>query len=87
MPTSRPRYQVTETPELAHVLDQAAERWPGEPRSRLLLRLLAAGADHLERSDASTIAAHRAVVAATKGRYSDAFEPGHLAQIREDWPA
>ncbi|MEP6481339.1 MAG: hypothetical protein ABJA94_04955 [Rhodoglobus sp.] len=40
MPTARPRYQITETDEVARALDAAAQRWPGEPRSRLLVRLV-----------------------------------------------
>lgn len=38
--TTRPRYQITETPEVAQALDRAAQRWPGEPRSKLLRRLI-----------------------------------------------
>lgn len=40
MSTTRPRYQITETPEVAQALDRAAQRWPGEPRSKLLRRLI-----------------------------------------------
>ncbi|WP_145985226.1 hypothetical protein [Mycobacterium leprae] len=51
VPTTRPRYQVTETPQVAHALDQAAKRWPGEPRSKLLRRLIEVGAGILERDE------------------------------------
>ena len=40
MPTTKPRYPVTETDEIAAVLDEAQRRWPGVPRSRLVQRVL-----------------------------------------------
>ena len=86
MPTARPRHQVTETPEVAKALDRAAKRWPGEPRSKLLLRLVdvaSVALDHQEQRDSE---AHRAAVMASSGRYADAFGPGYLAALREDWP-
>ncbi|QUR69118.1 hypothetical protein [Mycobacterium spongiae] len=87
MPTTRPRYQVTETPEIARALDQAARRWPGEPRSKLLRRLIEVGGGILERNEKSDDSAHRAAVLASSGRYSEAFAPGYLTDLREDWPA
>ena len=44
MPTTRQRFQITETDELAVCLDQAELKWPQEPRSKLLVRLALAGA-------------------------------------------
>ena len=87
MPTIRPRYQVTETPELARALDRAARRWPGEARSKLLLRLVGLGGDTLERELNADNEAHRAAVAASSGRYVDAFGPDYLRELRADWPA
>ena len=87
MPTSRPRYQVTETPEVAHALDLAAQRWPGEPRSKLLLRLVKAGRGTLEHDQDTEADAHRAAVSASSGRYLEAFGPNYLTELREDWPA
>ena len=87
MPTTRPRYQVTETDDLARALDRAAQRWPGEPRSRLLRRLLEVGADALLGTQQAATEAHRRAVKATSGAYPDAFPPDYLAGLREDWPA
>lgn len=87
MPTTRPRYQVTETPAVARALDRAAKRWPGEPRSRLLVRLVEAGGDMLENDDDADGQAHRAAVLASAGRYPEAFGPDYLAKLRADWPA
>jgi len=86
MPTSRPRYQVTETPEVARALDAAAKRWPGEPRSRLLLRLVAAGRDALEPAQVAAAEQRRAAVHASAGKYGDGFSDNHLAELRHAWP-
>ena len=87
MPTVRPRHQITETPAVAHAIDLAAQRWPGEPRSKLLLRLLAAGMDALEQNDQHIDHARREAVMASSGKYADAFGPDYLDQLRQDWPA
>lgn len=86
MPTIRPRYQVTETPEVAQALDRAAKRWPGEPRSKLLRRLIAVGGGILKHDECAEEGAHRAAVLASSGRYPDAFGPDYLAELRADWP-
>jgi hypothetical protein len=86
MPTTRPRYQVTETPELAAALDRAAKRWPGESRSKLLRRLIEVGGGILEQNERTRNEGHRAAVLASSGRYPEAFGPGYLAELRADWP-
>lgn len=87
VPTTRPRYQVTETPEVARALDRAAKRWPGEPRSKLLVRLVEVGAELLENDEHVQSLAHRAAVLASAGRYAEAFSPDYLTELRADWPA
>ncbi|MDA8038121.1 MAG: hypothetical protein M0Z69_02980 [Actinomycetota bacterium] len=87
MPTARPRHQVTETPAVARAIDRAAVRWPGEPRSKLLLRLVGIGSETLEHQDELDMEAHRAAVTASSGAYPDAFPPDYLVELREDWPA
>lgn len=86
MPTTRPRYQVTETPQVARALDLAAKRWPGESRSKLLLRLVDVGGGTLEREQHTRDDAHRAAVKASSGRYAGAFGPDYLTELRADWP-
>lgn len=50
MPTTRPRYTLTDAGELADMLDVAARRWPEEPgRKGLLLRLAATGREVVDR--------------------------------------
>jgi hypothetical protein len=44
VPTTRPRYTVTDTGEIAEALDLAQRRWPDvRDRRQLLLRLAAVG--------------------------------------------
>jgi hypothetical protein len=46
MPTTRPRYTITDTGDMAAMLDVAQRRWPDvEERKELLVRLAAAGRD------------------------------------------
>ncbi len=86
MPTARPRHQVTETPDVAHALDIAARRWPGEPRSKLLLRLLQAGSSTLEQERSEAARVRLRAVDATSGKYADLFPDEYVTQLREDWP-
>lgn len=87
MPTTKPRYQVTETAAVARAIDLAAERWPNEPRSRLLQRVLALGSEALQNENASKASQKLAAIAATSGKYADVFPDNHLEELREDWPA
>lgn len=86
MPTARPRYQITETPAVAHALDSAARRWPDEPRSKLLLRLVAAGGAALEEVDGLATRQRQDAIRASSGKYADAFSGDYLAELRRDWP-
>jgi len=78
---------VTETAQVARALDRAARKWPGEPRSKLLLRLVDLGSVALENDQQSDADAHRTAVAASSGKYADAFDADYLTELREDWPA
>ena len=71
---------------MAHALDVAARRWPGEPRSRLLLRLLHTGAAALETARGGRTRRRQAAIDATSGKYREAFGGDYLAELRRDWP-
>lgn len=86
MPTTRPRYQVTETPDVARALDNAARRWPGEPRSKLLLLLVREGGAAVAGAREEAKARRLAAIDRTAAAYPDAFGRGYLARLREDWP-
>ena len=85
MPTSRRRYQVTETDEVAHALDEAAKHWPNEPRSRLIVRTITAGGEALAKDAA--LETRLATLRRLQGSYPDAYGPGYLETLRDDWPA
>lgn len=83
MPTTKPRYTVTDSGEVSELLDDAQQRWPEvSDRKELLLLLAATGREAIEREGA----ARRAAVAETSGALSGVYEPGELEQLREDWP-
>jgi hypothetical protein len=71
VPTTQPRYTVTDTGEMREMLDLAQQRWPDvHDRRQLLLRLAAAGRDaiapdvdeetRLDRADRQRAALQRA---------------------------
>lgn len=84
MPTSKPRYTLTDTGALSEQLNRAQRRWPevGD-RKELLLRLAATGSATIEREESE----RRRAVEATAGLLSGIYEPGELARLRDDWPA
>ncbi len=85
MPTSRRRYQITETEAVARAINEAAKRWPGEPRSRLIVRAIVAGGAALEGDMASEERLER--LKRLKGAYQNAYGHGYLAELRDEWPA
>ena len=82
MPTTYPRYTVTDTGSLAQALDVAHTLWPDVPRgTALLTKLAASGAEALTRDVQARIAAVDALTA-----FGDAYYPNYLEQLRQDWP-
>lgn len=61
MPTTRRRHPVTETEDVAAVLDEAARVWPGASRSKLIRLVLADWASG-GRSPAARASARRDLV-------------------------
>jgi hypothetical protein len=88
VPTTRPRYTLTETDELAAALDEAAKRWPEDAgsRSRLLLRLVKAGQGALEMELGRERERRRAAVEHTAGVLTGVYPPDYLEQLRSEWP-
>lgn len=83
MPTTKPRYTVTDTGDLRELLDRAERRWPDvRDRKELLLKLAAAGERALEQLAED----RRRAVAETAGALSGVYEPGELGRLRDDWP-
>lgn len=86
MPTTRPRFQVTETPEVERALRAAEAAWPEASRGERVIRLLQAGANALESDHAERRARRLAAVDFSAGSLDVAYEPGYLEQLRADWP-
>ena len=83
MPTTKPRYTLTDTGELSEQLDRAQRRWPeAKGRKELLLRLVSAGSEALggEADD------RRRAVEETAGMFTGMYRPDELERLREDWP-
>ncbi|HEX5610331.1 MAG TPA: hypothetical protein VFX45_09595 [Solirubrobacterales bacterium] len=83
MPTSKPRYMLTDTGELSDLLDAAQRRWPEvTSRKALLLRLATAGAEAI----ATEAEKRQEDIEATAGALTGVYEPGELERLREEWP-
>ncbi len=84
MPTTRPRYTVTDTGDLSKLLDAAQQHWPEvSDRKELLLKLANAGSDSLGLAQEE----RRRAVEETAGTLTGVYEPDELERLREDWPA
>ncbi len=87
MPTTRRRHQITETSEVERAIELALLRWPGETRSRALLRLVDLGAGVVE-ADLDQSNRNRArAVDDLANRYGGLVSNAGLAELRRDWPA
>ena len=79
MPTARPRHPVTETPEVAEILDQAVRRWGNLPRSKLIQLIL---------DDWASGGSAPSARAAARTRLEGSMPGTAGVYVRhEDWPA
>ena len=88
MPTTRPRYTLTETDELAAALADAAQRWPqhADSKPRLLLALVRAGQVAIGAESEHERDRRRAAVRRTSGALTGVYDPGYLEELRREWP-
>jgi hypothetical protein len=84
MPTTKRRHAITETDSVARALKVARRRWPDEPSTRLLTRLIEAGAAVVEHDDRTVCADHERAVAALAG-LADYYPDGYLEDVRTGW--
>jgi hypothetical protein len=83
MPTTKPRYTITDTGTVSEQLDEAQRRWPEvRDRKELLLRLAAAGKAAITRE----LDQRRRAVQETAGALSGVYRKDELKRLREDWP-
>ena len=86
MPTARPRYQVTETDEVARALDEAERRWPGEPRSRLLVRLIVDNGRAVGEMNEDESSRRLRALDDLAGSFPGLSRPGWSDELRSEWP-
>lgn len=88
MPTTRPRYTLTETEDLARSLDAAAKLWPElrDDRAALLRQLVDEGRHRVDALAAQRRADRLAAIRDTAGILSGVYPPGAAQQLREEWP-
>lgn len=88
MPTTRHRFSITETDELARTLDAAARVWPEHrnDRGELLRQVLHWGAERVEEVASERRAQRRAAIRATAGSLTGMYPPGAAQQLKEEWP-
>ena len=83
MPTTKPRYTLTDTGALREQLDEAQRRWPEvRDRKALLLRLTAAGRAAIEREARE----RKSAIEETAGLLTGVYRPDELERLRQDWP-
>ncbi|ACZ30048.1 hypothetical protein Xcel_1017 [Xylanimonas cellulosilytica DSM 15894] len=85
MPTTKPRHAITETAAVAHALDVARRRWPGQPPTRLLTRLIEAGTLVVEQEEADERARHRRALEELTA-LAQHYPEGYLGDVRTGWP-
>ncbi len=84
MPTPRSRYTVTDADGHKAQCDKAQRHWAEiRDRKKLMLPLVAAGGEAIERAATNRGAAARE----TAGRLTGIFRSGELARARDDRPA
>lgn len=86
MPTTRPRFQVTETPDVERALRAAEAAWPDASRGERVVRLLQVGANTLETDRAEGRARRLAAIDFSAGSLDAVYEPGYLERLRDEWP-
>lgn len=78
MPTTRPRHPVTETDDIAEILDEAGRKWPDVPRAKLIHLVMADWAAG-GRSPGARAAARMSLVGSLPGT-AERYDRAH------DWP-
>ena len=88
MPTSRPRYLLTESDRLREALEIAQRQWPedaGRPTA-LLLRLIDAGRREIDSVHSAQRADRLAAIDRLGQGLEGSYSVGYLADLREEWP-
>jgi len=87
MPTTLPRHAITETPQIAAMLDDAAVLWPDASRADLIRRLLSAGHDVVTDAQTDRRRSRLAAVRAAAGSMPDVWPTNAAQSLKDEWPA
>ena len=80
---------ITETDEILHGLELAAEMWPSDKdeRSSLLRHIIATGIQALDAEKSQKLAERKAAIAEiASGKFSLCWPEGYLEELRNEWP-
>jgi hypothetical protein len=89
MPTVRPRHAITETPEIAEALDDAAVVWPElrDDRTALLRKLIETGRLAAMRTAEERTTAVRRAIRDGAGAATGVYPRRAAAELKREWPA
>ncbi|MFT4136605.1 hypothetical protein [Microbacterium sp.] len=88
MPTALRRIQITRTPEVERALAVGQRMWPDLPLSERIARLAVLGAETASGAEEAVRRQQqrREALVRYRGAFADAYPPGYLEELREDWP-
>lgn len=88
MPTDHHRYAITETDDIKKALDVARRHWPqlADKPNALIRQLVFTGQKAVERDLAAIDHAREEAIESTKGGLAGVYRPGHLEELRSEWP-
>ena len=86
MPTTRPRYAITETPEISRALEAARRKWPedSDRPAKLILRLIHDSASRIDDQLEQDRARRQQAIRDAAGSFE--YPEGYLEDLRKDWP-
>lgn len=88
MPTSRPRYMITESDELAEALERAAKLWPelADERGSLLRKIVDLGVDDLDKRANANLQKRKQAILKVAGSLSGVWPKNWRDELRDEWP-
>lgn len=88
VPTTKPRHVITETDDVARLLDEAEKIWPQDRgnRKRLLLHLAYEGLRAAQRDQQAARESRQRVLDETAGLLTGAYPEGYLDELHREWP-
>lgn len=88
MPTTKPRYSITEDAEIAEALAKGLQRWPelADRPALVLRRLIEEGAQSLDVERDARRHERARWLRQLSGVATGVYPPDYLEKLREEWP-